>query len=157
MNRPERAQQLDIPGLRWTAGAPEPRVVASERRTLFGYYVPDGDADTGEVRVAEFVGCTSVRFGSPSDETLNGHPLYGHGLQFCAAHEVIGSSWLSEVRRMESTHPRALPHPLPEARHFLLAFHDSTLEAIARDVVVLEAFESMAEAMAWMAATATRV
>ena len=129
-----------------------PRLVASEHRTLFAFYVPDGDAHEGAVRIAEFVGCMSVRFGFPNDEVLGGHPLYGRGLQFYAAHEVVESSWLSELRRIEvHHHPQSLPTPFAESRHFLLAFHDSTLEAIARDVVVLDSFESMAAGISWMA------
>ena len=40
--------------------------------------------------------------------------------------------------------------PFPHARHFVLAFKDGTLEAVAQDVVVRERFRSYDDALRWM-------
>jgi hypothetical protein len=145
----ERAVVLNIEGLEWSTGAPAPVVLASESRTFVAFERESGDNDL--VVTAEFVGCTSVRFGFPNDEALHGHPLWGQGLQFYATHEILESSWLSELRLIESAHENAAATPFANSRHFLLAFHDSILEAIARDVVVQATYPSLSAAVAALA------
>jgi hypothetical protein len=145
-----RAEVVDLPLLSWSAGAPRPFLVSSETRTLFGFYAPDDGITDDQVRVAEFVGCFSVRFGFPNDEVLNGHPLWGRGLEFYAAHEVLDSPWLTELRQIELHHEQAPAVPFAEAKHFLLTFHDSTLEAIADAVVVHCELTTMNAAITWM-------
>lgn len=133
----ERAVPVNVPGLAWSAGAPEPFIVSSEQRTLLGFYAQSEDGDQSEseaVSVAELVGCTSVKFGFPNDEALHGHRLYGAGLGYYQLHEVDNSAWLIELRAIEAVHHRAPAVPFENARHFVLTFHDSTVEAIARDV-----------------------
>lgn len=141
-----RAVVLDLPDLRWSGAAPVPVLVASEHRALFAFEHTDGLA-----RIAEFVGCVAVRFGFPNDEAQPGHPLWNAGLSFYAAHEVSDSPWLSELRAIESAHPLAAALPFPVARHFILTFHDSIIEAVAHDVVVVRRLESVREAVAVMA------
>lgn len=131
----EKAEVIEPAGLRWSAGAPIPFVVASEQKCLLAFYGPDNEDE--HVRVVEFVNCRSVKFGFPNDEVLSGHPLWGHGLKPYAAHEILGSRWLAAVRDNESVHPQATkPVPYPATRHFLLTFHDSTVEALADDMIV---------------------
>lgn len=146
------AETLDLAWLVWDAGAPLPVVFASDSRTLFCFHQPFDDATgIGKVVVAEFTHCTSVRFGSPNDEALHGHLLYGHGLQFYAAHTVTDSPWLEELRAIERHHRRAPEHPFADSKHFLLAFHDSTLEAIASAVNLVNMHDGMPDALAHMA------
>jgi hypothetical protein len=140
------------PELVWTAAAPRPVVVGSEDRTLFGFEHPDGGA-----RVAELVRCVGVRFGFPNDEAQHGHPLWGAGLTFSALHEVRGSPWLDELRRIEAAHPSAPVDPFPRGRHFVMTFHDSTLEAIADDVRVVGRYPGVGAAVRAMAAAVAGV
>ncbi|HEX8001118.1 MAG TPA: hypothetical protein VF519_00315 [Mycobacteriales bacterium] len=151
---PQRAVPIDVPGLAWSAGSPEPVVVASERRCLVAFYRREAegwtleDPPADEVAVAELDGCVVVRTGFPNDEALGGHPLAGAGLEPYRAHVVEDSEWVEELRRVESHHPA--PYRI-EARHYLLAFHDSTLEAVARDLRVVGTFATMRDAVAHMA------
>ena len=69
--------------------------------------------------------------------------------------EVFESPWLDELRTIESVHDQAPAVPFAESRHFILTFHDSTMEAIARDIAVGERHESYASALSAMAATAS--
>jgi hypothetical protein len=86
----ERAVRVEVPGLLWDAGAPEPKLVAGEHRTLFAFYRPDHEVTDGkEVQVTEFVNCLAVMFGFSNDEVLAGHSLWGRGLEFYALHEVL--------------------------------------------------------------------
>ena len=147
----ERAEVVEIEGLEWSAGAPIPVVVASEYRTLFAF-------ETREARIqtAEFIGCTCVRFGFPNDEVLDGHPLWGRGLTFYRAHEVIDSTWLADLRAIESVHDQAPETPFAESSHFVLTFHDSTLEAVARRIALGNAYETVADALAAMSSAVTQ-
>jgi hypothetical protein len=149
----ERAVRTEIPGLRWSAGAPEPVLIAGETRTLFAFYRWEDGSSEDAVQTAEFVGCTSVTFGFPNDEALQGHPLWGRGLEFYALHEVEESSWLDGVRSIEKAHPDSLAVlPFADTRHFVLTFHDTTLEALARQIIALDRYRNMHEAVSALAA-----
>jgi hypothetical protein len=128
-----------------------PVVMSDEHRTLFAFFLVDENTDGNEVQVAELVRCLSFKFGQPSDELLHGHPLYGRGLTFYGFHEVEESSWLNELREMELKHPKSPTQPYPDHKHFVMTFHDSTLEAIAENVASLQSFRFRDEATAWMA------
>lgn len=144
----ERAVVVEKPGLVWDAGAPMPAVVASESRTLFAFYLPDQEViDDLQVQTAEFERCSSFSFGFPNDEVLHGHRLYGRGLKWYGFHIIEDSSWLAELRRIERVDDNAPANPFSDSRHFLLAFHDSTLEAIAVDVAPLARHRTMAGAL----------
>lgn len=145
----ERAVPVDVPGLAWSAGAPEPFIVSSEQRTLIGFRGRSQDADQsdgGEVIVVEMVDCTSVKFGFPNDEVLHGHRLHGAGLGYYQLHEVEDSAWLIELRAIEAVHDHAPGVPFENARHFVLTFHDSTVEAIASDVRFVGSYGTRSQA-----------
>jgi hypothetical protein len=89
----------------------------------------------------------SGRPGSPSQ-------LYGVGLTHYQLHEVLDSAWLSQLRATGAVHPRAPEVPFEKARHFVFAFHDSALEAIALEVSVVGVHASRAEAVQQMATMA---
>ena len=107
---------------------------------------PRGDHGIG---VVEFVGVTSVKMGSPNDEVLNGHPLWGSGLEFYQAHEVRNSQWIRELMQINRVHDRFRESRWSGRRHFILTFHDETLECVARDTVTRTNLEAtMADVMA---------
>ncbi|HCE66046.1 MAG TPA: hypothetical protein DER40_00570 [Geobacter sp.] len=91
------------------------------------YYTTDE-----RIAVIEFPLVYIFTFGSPGDESLNGHPLYKHGLEFYRVHEIEDSSWITELEKQNSVHPR---HDrawfLKDKRHYVFTFHDSTLECVA--------------------------
>ena len=140
------AKHLDL-GVKWDAGAPMP-VLISGLRTFVAFYlsvhdplfdgtdprVRDPRADHG-IGVVEFARVTSVKMGSPNDEVLNGHPLWGSGLEFYSAHEVKNSPWIRELMDINRVHAGFRESNWNEARHFVLTFHDETLECVARAAV----------------------
>ncbi len=134
----------------WSAGNPAPVLIATEWVTLFACYLSEPEVRGGaEVQVAEFTQCTSVRFGFPNDEVLHGHPLWGHGLEYYALHEIRHSSWLAALDAIERVHPRSGDAGFGQT-HFLLAFHDNTLEAIADGVRAIRTAPSMRAAVSAM-------
>jgi hypothetical protein len=142
---PPNALVLREPDLAWSAGAPVPVLLASEGRTLFAFEHADETA-----RIAEFVECVAVQFGFPDDETQHGHPLWSSRLTFYAAHELRESPWLAQLRLIESVHSQSLPQPFANCRHFVLTFHDSTIEAVARELVVLSQHDTVEGAIPHM-------
>ena len=131
-------------------GAPSPIVLSDEHVTLLAYVVqgeplPDDgriltDADlemlVEEMALVEFQRCRSYMFGSPNDEAFDGHPLANRGLYPYGAFEVQDSSWIRQLERMNSVHPRHRGDWLQRLRHFVFAFHDSTFECVAQGFTI---------------------
>lgn len=83
------------------------------------------------VAVVEFKRCHAAKLGAPNDEVLNGHPLYGKGLDSYTAQEVINSRWLAEIEATNSVHSCYKPEHWKDLHHYVFWFHDSTFECIA--------------------------
>jgi hypothetical protein len=137
------AQYVDL-GVRWDADTPIP-VLLSGLRTFVAFYLgvhdPVADRTNARVRdpradhgigVVEFKRVTSVKISSPNDEALRGHPLWGSGLEFHSAHEVKNSPWISELMEVDRAHERFDESQWDGRRHFMLTFHDKTLECVAK-------------------------
>lgn len=116
-------------------------LLASEGCTAVAFYLSDerlaadmqriGPQDGAEaVGVVRFRACAHM-FGPPNDEAFGGHPLAGRGLRPYGAFEVVGSSWIRQLERMNSVHERHRPERFAKLRHFVLSFHDSTFECVA--------------------------
>ncbi len=90
---------------------------------------PQADHDIG---VVEFKRTTSVKVGSPNDEVLRGHPLWGSGLEFYSAHEVKNSPWITELMEVDRAREHFEESLWTGRRHFMLTFHDETLECVAK-------------------------
>lgn len=73
--------------------------------------------------VLRFTGVESLTLGPPGDERLHEHPLHDAGLEPYSFHVVEDSD--------EAT--------AGETAHWIVTFHDETLEVIAEDADVLEA------------------
>lgn len=129
--------------------------MGSERATLLAYWLAEGAALLGDgesVAIVRFVGCSAVMFGPPNDEVLHGHLLARRGLSYDGAFEVLHSSWIRGLAQMNRVHPRHQPERFASLRHFILTFHDSTLECVAHDVELVGTFcEPQAETLLKMA------
>ncbi len=134
---------IDVPPS--SAGAPLPHVFADEGKLLVAYIVniPDPSFDgTNPRSVSPVTGNQSVailtadpylafQFGPPNDEALSGHRLYAMGLRHYASFEVLNSSWIASLEKANRVHSSHTPELFSDYRHFILTFHDSTLEFIA--------------------------
>lgn len=155
----------DLPQM--NPGAPLPAVVANEHLLDLIYLTmepdPDGDgttttlvgADTERDQVAcvRFEGVLSHCFGAPNDETLVGHPLAARGLTYYSMFEVLHSSWVRSLERMNVVHPRHSPSFFDSARHFIFTFHDSTFECVAKSCEVRVTSGSIASVAAALPST----
>jgi hypothetical protein len=100
-----------------------------------GTYTKVKDPNSGNpesLELVEFECCTAFKMGSPNDEVFNGHPLYGRGLDAYRAQEVINSKWLKDLQNINKVHPQYNPSSWTDDHHYILWFHDSTFECIAR-------------------------
>lgn len=145
-------------------GAPEPVVLSDEHRTALAFYLQepaeewDGISVTvvshsseRPVAIVEFTPCYDHMFGAPNDEAFQGHPLHERGLHPYGAFEVIDSSWVRQLERMNSVHPYHKPERFWERHHYIFAFHDSTFECVADKFQITETFGSMVSIMPQMA------
>ncbi len=128
-----RAEVLDL-GLKWDAGAPMPMLIAGARRAVVLCYESLATGEEEHVIEISFEGCSNVQMGHPNDEVLHGHPLWGRGLSLYEAHVVHNSPWLEEHRRINSVHDYHSDATWERLHHYLLAFHDEVVEALASDI-----------------------
>jgi len=131
-------------------GAPLPTVIASENSLSVIFYLeqrdPNWDGKTVKlvtpdssdepIGLVRFVHATAHYFGPPNDEAFRGHPLAKRGLKPYGAFEVFSSSWIRALENMNSVHPKHWPGIYSSHRHFILTFHDTIFECIAKDFSV---------------------
>jgi hypothetical protein len=157
------AERVDL-GVTWDAGTPAP-VLLSGLRTFVAFYLRGRDlrfagasrdrpADR-DIGIVEFKRMTSVKIGSPNDEVLRGHPLWGGGLEFYSAHEVNNSAWITGLMEMDRVHEHFDEGQWTGRRHFMLTFHDETVECVAKWTVTRTApGTTMPEVLARLSAEA---
>jgi hypothetical protein len=138
--------ELDFP-LLWSAGAPEPQLLANGHGAylLFSLADRDPDPDATRVRIVDpavdeseplgvvaFHGVREVKLGGPNDEAIEGHRLHGKGLHVYAAHQVVNSRWIAEAERVNSVHSNHRAGWHDRLNHYVFCFHDETFECIAQ-------------------------
>lgn len=134
-NSKERVKRLSV-GFEPEADVPYPVLFKSERTTILLFravIMKDGRRDTVGVGILEFEMCLLAKFGYPNDEAIPGHPLAKKGLGYYNIFEVENSSWIKDITRMNR-----IPFPNTKddtvSSHFVVTFHDSTFECIAKDL-----------------------
>ena len=139
---------IDVPPS--SAGAPLPHIFADEGRLLIAYIVNTPDplfdgtnprsissaTDDQWIAILTADPYRVFQFGPPNDEAISGHRLYGLGLRPYSAFEVRNSSWIASFEKANRVHSSHRPELFSGYRHFILTFHDSTLEFIARSFSV---------------------
>jgi hypothetical protein len=142
----EYAVPIEFP-VRWDTGAPLPYLLQNDYRTFLAFFLhtvdPNWDGTYVNVRnpsselseklaLVEFERCVCTKMGTPNDEVLHGHPLYGKGLAGYEAMTVENSNWLKELEKINSVHDAYNPESWRRLKHYILPFHDSTFECVAR-------------------------
>jgi hypothetical protein len=126
------------------SGAPLPVVAATEHDVLLAYYagvsLQDELGDEDAVVVVRFSSSFASMLGPPNEEAIEGHPLAPAGLRPFEFVQVEGSPWVARLDEMNRVHPYHSREPFDALRHFILAFHDTTFECLARGVDVVGVF-----------------
>jgi hypothetical protein len=126
-------------------GAPLPLVLADDSRLVLAYIVHEPDpawdgtwteivspeSPDALIALVAFPVYYASSFGPPNDDALSGHPLYPRGLRPYGAYEVLRSTWIRRLERMNAVHPQHRPERYASRRHFVFTFHDSTFECVA--------------------------
>ncbi|TSE09425.1 hypothetical protein C1D09_015940 [Mesorhizobium intechi] len=129
-----------------SAGAALPHLFADEGRLVVAYIANASDPSfdgTNPRSVPPAIGsqsiavlaaepCLALQFGPPNDEAISGHRLYPLGLRAYGAFEVCNSSWIASLEKANRVHSSHTAELFSDHRHFILTFHDSTLEFIAK-------------------------
>jgi len=131
----EYADRYDV-GFVPEAAVSEPVLLQTDHAAVLTFSAmrerEDGKREDAGYGVLELDLCSLTKFGYPNDEALPGHPLYERGLSDYGVFEVKNSAW---IRSMTEHNRVAFPDtPDSKARHFIITFHDSTFECIARGV-----------------------
>ena len=151
----EHVETVDL-GVRWQPNGPEAVLLVDQGLAVLALR-PHIDDDDQSCVVLVWRDSYSARLGSPNDEGLLNHALYGKGLESVRwAGIVIESSAVTEVRRQSSdkvSRPGIglVDRPIPT--HFVVLTKDCTVEVIADAVEILRVGGTTREA----ALTATDV
>lgn len=87
-----------------------------------------------EIAVIHFPLVKILKFGSPNDEALGGHPLTKVGLRSYQVSRVDHSPWVAELERQNAVHPRHdRAQFLENTVHYIFTFQDSTLECVVNE------------------------
>jgi hypothetical protein len=120
-------ENLDI-----NVGAPLPIVIWNERDAFVRFFTNNEKAIIVKFKSAD------CRFGSPGDETISGHPYYKIGMESYSFYELINSDWIDQIIKIDSIHPSHNPERWKDYKHYILTFHDSIFECIAKGFEVKE-------------------
>lgn len=149
-----------------SVGAPLPLIISDEHTVAVAYYAeePDPSWDGTYIRVVDattsnepiaivvFRHCYALLFGPPNDEAFRGHPLASRGLAPYGSFIVENSSWVRQLEVMNAVHPHHDRSRFMDGKqHFVLSFHDSTFECVAKEWTVLTARGSLTSAIPLLA------
>ncbi len=131
-------------------GAPMPFIRIGETELFVAYIVSDRAAHevSKEYAVVQFTDVPQHIFGYPNDEALGEHPLYRHGLAFYAFNEVVGSPYVAALGKRNAQRFPGSVALFSELRHWIVTFHDETLEVIAKSAKFLGRTHAGSGAMA---------
>lgn len=132
-------------------GAPLPIIVSDEHTIVLVYIVSEPDpnwdgtyvkivspnSDNISIAIIKFSKSYAHMFGPPNDEAFSGHPLAGRGLHAYSAFQVQHSSWIRQLERMNSVHPRHNVKRFEALNHYIFVFHDSTFECVAQSFEIM--------------------
>jgi len=121
------------------SGAPMPAIFLRETQLFVAYMVSEPQSISGneEYAVVRFDGVCQHTFGYPNDEALGGHPLYSVGLKFYAFNEVLSSPYLGELGTRNAKRFPGTEIHYTSLKHWIVTFHDETLEVIGHSVAFL--------------------
>jgi hypothetical protein len=112
-------------------GAPCPAVHSDGRDLLCAYFIYSTDIPFRSAAILKFEVVLQYRFGYPNDEALQGHPLYQFGLKQYDFFRVENSPLIFAIEKQNECHRQHRPGIYAKFRHWVVTFHDETLEVIA--------------------------
>jgi hypothetical protein len=137
---PKVAQWIEPPAM--NSGAPAPALCSDESGLTCGYVIGATHPESGRTAILRFEGVLYYAMGFPNDEVLHAHPLYANGLGFYGFYVIEGSPLIADLDRRNQEHKRHVTGAyIQRFRHWIITFHDETLEVVARDARFVRASE----------------
>jgi hypothetical protein len=116
------------------AGAPMPAVYSDENGLTCAYVIGATHSESGSTAVLHFEDVLYYAMGYPNDEALNAHPLYANRLGLYGFHVVENSPMIADLDHRNQVHERHVAGGyMKRFRHWIITFHDETLEVVARN------------------------
>lgn len=110
-----------------------PGIYSDGTDLLLAYIVQSGSpSDLEEFAIVKFSGVLQHVFGYPNDEALGGHPYYKLGLHFYAFNVISDSPYLDELGKRNVQVFVGSDSIFRGLVHWIIPFHDETLEVIGR-------------------------
>jgi len=97
---------------------------------LFSYKLAERRFEDQVVAVT-IQGACAMKIGGPSDSVIEGHPLFGRGLEIYGAFKVENSTWKSEIDEMHMVDYYYDPKEIGRLNHFMWLFHKAQVEVLA--------------------------
>lgn len=119
-------KEIQIP-LNIDSGGTMPEIKADEHNLEVTFFLFDSD-NRGKLK---FKSVLQFTFGYPNEEVIEGHRYSKLGLTPFSFFEVEGSEILKKIIEANRVHPYHKDEMFNRFRHFVLPFHDTTLEVIA--------------------------
>ena len=116
------------------SGAPVPAIYSDESGLTCAYVIGATHPESGHTAILHFKGVLYYAMGYPNDEVLNAHPLHANGLGFYGFYVIEDSPLIADLDRRNQVHKRHVAGAyIKRFRHWIITFHDETLEVVARD------------------------
>ncbi|MBN2738898.1 MAG: hypothetical protein JXR70_18090 [Spirochaetales bacterium] len=122
----EQLKLLNIP-INIDPGGTLPEIHSDELTLKISFYLLDKEQRAS----LNFYGLTIYKFGYPNEEAISGHRLNKSGLRPFQFFEIKQSNWIKEIEKANRVHPYHKKNLFADKKHYILPFHDSTLEVIA--------------------------
>ena len=127
------SEWTDAPSM--DVGAPMPGILAIDGNLFVAYILSESFEENEVFGVVRFKGVMQHTFGYPNDEALGAHPLYESGLNFYSFNYIEGSPYIKELDERNSTiFPDSKGAYCRRFKHWVVTFHDETLEVIGSSV-----------------------
>lgn len=118
--------------------------IVSDGHDLYAAYIASSSTASRykEFAVVKFSAVLQHTFGYPNDEALGVHPLYDAGLAFYAFNFVADSPLLKELGQHNSRVFPGTESMYSGFSHWIVTFHDETLEVVAKSAEFLGMVEA---------------
>ena len=121
----------DFPRPGYTGGH-DPSVFSDDHSLLLAY--KDENHSTVVLTIKH---PTCYMFGHPNEEVLHGHPLFEKGVVRFGVSQVLNSSWIKDLERVNSVHEKHRSGWQASLNHYIFSFHDSTFECVAAEIDIV--------------------
>ena len=149
----ETVHTIDL-GVVWEPGAPEAVLFTEDNGSaVLAIRAHHGDPDQ-RVVVLMWPHARYSLLAPPNDETINGHRLWGKGLQEVEwVGEVTNSELIQMLEKQNSVHPRHNAASFETLRHFVIPLKECLVEVVSRSSIKVTRFDGTTRQAAFASQT----